>query len=93
VSSVPLQQALRHLDKAFRTFFEGRAKYPAFKKKAGRYAATYASSAFRWDAEIHASPWRRWMRPWTFTGRDLFVVHLPPAPFPKILLGAISSPF
>ena len=47
VSSVPLQQALRHLDKAFRNFFEGRAKYPAFKKKRGRQAATYASSAFR----------------------------------------------
>ena len=31
VSSVPPQQALRHLDRAFRNFFEGRAKYPAFK--------------------------------------------------------------
>jgi putative transposase len=53
VSSVPLQQALRHLDKAFRNFFEGRAKYPAFKKKRGRQAATYASSAFRWDTQTH----------------------------------------
>ena len=44
VSSVPLQQALRHLDSAFRTFFEGRAKYPVFKKKRGRQAATYAST-------------------------------------------------
>ncbi|HEX5441934.1 MAG TPA: RNA-guided endonuclease TnpB family protein [Ktedonobacterales bacterium] len=51
VSSVPLQQALRHLDKAFRNFFEGRVKYPTFHKKHGRQAATYASSAFRWDAE------------------------------------------
>jgi putative transposase len=31
VSSVPPQQTLRHLDRAFRNFFEGRAKYPAFK--------------------------------------------------------------
>lgn len=54
VSSVPLQQALRHMDKAFRNFFEGRAKYPAFHKKHGRQAATYASSAFRWDAETRA---------------------------------------
>src|SRR5579864_4996212 len=54
VSSVPLQQALRHLDKAFRNFFEGRAKYPVFHKKHGRQAATYASNAFRWDAETHA---------------------------------------
>jgi putative transposase len=51
VSSVPLQQALRHLDSAFRNFFEGHARYPTFKKKCGRQAATYASSAFRWDAE------------------------------------------
>jgi putative transposase len=51
ISSVPLQQALRHLDRAFRHFFEGRAKYPAFKKKRGRQAAEYTTSAFRWDAE------------------------------------------
>jgi putative transposase len=50
VSSVPPQQALRHLDRAFRHFFEGRAKYPAFKKKRGRQAAEYTTSAFRWDA-------------------------------------------
>jgi putative transposase len=54
VSSVPLQQALRHLDKAFRNFFEGRARYPAFRKKHGRQAATYASSAFKWDAATRA---------------------------------------
>jgi len=35
VSSVPLQQALRHLDSAFRNFLEGRAEYPTFKKKHG----------------------------------------------------------
>jgi putative transposase len=51
VSSVPPQQALRHLDRAFRNFFEGRAKYPAFKQKRGRQAAEYTTSAFRWDAE------------------------------------------
>jgi putative transposase len=49
VSSVPLQQALRHLDRAFRNFFEGRARYPVFKKKRNRQAATYATSAFTWD--------------------------------------------
>jgi putative transposase len=50
VSSVPPQQALRHLDRAFRHFFEGRAKYPTFKKKRGKQAAEYTTSAFRWDA-------------------------------------------
>ncbi len=49
VSSVPLQQALRHLERAFLNFFEGRAQYPTFKKKHGAQAATYASSAFKWD--------------------------------------------
>ena len=33
VSCVPPQQALRHLEKAFKNFFEGRAKYPTFKKR------------------------------------------------------------
>ena len=33
VSSVPLQQSLRHLQTAFTNFFAGRAKYPNFKKK------------------------------------------------------------
>ncbi|GCE04965.1 transposase [Dictyobacter aurantiacus] len=46
VSSVPVQQALRHLDKAFITFFEGRGKYPRFKKKRSKQSATYTSNAF-----------------------------------------------
>lgn len=53
VSSVPTQQALRHLDRAFRNFFEGRAKYPGFHKKHGAQAAEYTTSAFRWNAETH----------------------------------------
>ncbi len=51
VSSVPTQQALRHLDRAFRNFFAGRAKYPTFHKKHGAQSAEYTTSAFRWDAE------------------------------------------
>jgi putative transposase len=51
VSSVPPQQALRHLGRAFRHFFEGRAKYPTVKKKRERQSAEYTTSAFRWDAE------------------------------------------
>jgi putative transposase len=49
VSSVPLQQALRHLDTAFTNFFEHRADYPVFKKKHGVQAATYAANAFTWN--------------------------------------------
>ena len=51
VSSVPLQQALRHLDRAFVNFFEGRAEYPTFKKKHKEQSATYASNAFKWDGK------------------------------------------
>ncbi|GGN97774.1 IS200/IS605 family element transposase accessory protein TnpB [Microbispora bryophytorum] len=48
VSSVPLQQALRHQHTAFVNFFAGRAKYPRFKSRRGRQSATYTRSAFRW---------------------------------------------
>ncbi|TMR25289.1 IS200/IS605 family element transposase accessory protein TnpB [Nonomuraea turkmeniaca] len=49
VSSVPLQQALRHLQAAFANFFAKRAKYPTFKsKKKARASAEYTRSAFRW---------------------------------------------
>ncbi|MBG6087589.1 putative transposase [Actinomadura viridis] len=48
VSSVPLQQALRHLQAAFTGFFAGRARYPRFKsRKRSRRSAEYTSSAFR----------------------------------------------
>ncbi len=49
VSSVPLQQSLRHLDKAMVNFFEGRAKYPKYRKKQKKQSATYAASAFVWN--------------------------------------------
>ena len=48
VSAVPLQQALRHLDRAYANFFEGRAEYPTFKKKRNDQSATYAANAFSW---------------------------------------------
>ena len=46
VSSVPLQQALRHQHQAFRGFFAGRARRPRFKSRADRQAAHYTRSAF-----------------------------------------------
>ncbi|MDA2810460.1 transposase [Nocardiopsis sp. RSe5-2] len=47
VSSVPLQQALRHLQAAFTNFFAKRARYPRFKcKKKTRDSAVYTRSAF-----------------------------------------------
>jgi putative transposase len=47
VSAVPLQQALRHQHVAFSAFFAKRARYPRFKSRAGRQAATYTRAGFR----------------------------------------------
>ncbi|MDP9640430.1 putative transposase [Actinopolyspora lacussalsi] len=47
VSSVPLQQTLRHQHTAFANFFAGRAKYPRFKNRNGKQSAHYTRSAFR----------------------------------------------
>jgi putative transposase len=47
VSSVPLQQALRHQHAAFQSFFAGQARYPRFKSRTGRQSAHYTRSAFR----------------------------------------------
>lgn len=53
VSCVPLQQGLRHLQKAFANFWAGRAKYPNFKKKRNGGSAEFTKSAFRWkDGEL-----------------------------------------
>jgi len=46
VSSVPLQQALRHQHKAFTAFFAKRARHPRFKSRRGRQTAHYTRSAF-----------------------------------------------
>ena len=69
VSSVPLQQSLRHLDKAFMNFFEGKGKYPKFKQKRNQQSATYADTAFRWNhgvltlAKMDEPLAIRWSRP------------------------------
>jgi putative transposase len=46
VSSVPLQQALRHQHQAFQAFFERRARHPRFKSRRGGQSAHYTRSAF-----------------------------------------------
>ncbi|WP_091653801.1 RNA-guided endonuclease InsQ/TnpB family protein [Micromonospora pallida] len=49
VSSVPLQQTLRHLQGGFVAFWDKRARYPRFKSKRGsRASAEFTSSAFRY---------------------------------------------
>lgn len=54
VSCVPLQQCLRHQQTAFKNFFQGRARYPTFKKKRGRQSAEFTRSAFKYrDGELY----------------------------------------
>ncbi|MEI5525650.1 RNA-guided endonuclease TnpB family protein [Streptomyces brasiliscabiei] len=70
VSSVPLQQALRHLQTAFGNFFAKRAKYPRYKsRKKSRASAEYTRSAFKWrDGRLTLAKMTepldiRWSRP------------------------------
>lgn len=69
VSSVPLQQSLRHLQTAYKNFFAKRAKYPSFKKRRRGGSASYTRSAFRmkdgalWLAKMDAPLDVRWSRP------------------------------
>lgn len=70
VSSVPLQQGLRHLQGAFVSFWEKRAKYPRFKSKRKSLAsATFTRMAFSWrDGQITLAKMVapldiRWSRP------------------------------
>ena len=51
VSSIPVQQSLRHLQSAFSNFFAKRSQYPSFKKKNGTQAAEYTASGFRLDGQ------------------------------------------
>jgi putative transposase len=46
VSSVPLQQVLRHQHQALTAFFAHRARYPRFKSRHARQSAHYTRSAF-----------------------------------------------
>ena len=68
VSCVPLQQGLRHLQKAFANFWEGTAKYPNFKKKHNGGSAEFTRSAFKWkDGQVWLAKCRdalpiRWSR-------------------------------
>lgn len=69
VSSVPLQQALRHQQIAFANFFAGRAKYPTFKSKRHKQAAEFTVSAFKYrDGKLYMAKSKdpldvRWSRP------------------------------
>lgn len=48
VSSVPLQQSLRHLQAAFSRFWSKQNGYPRFKSRRGRQSAEFSTSGFRY---------------------------------------------
>ena len=68
VSSVPIQQGLRHLQTAFANFFAGRTKYPNFKKKRNGGSAEFTKSAFKFrEGEVYIAKCKeplfiRWSR-------------------------------
>lgn len=49
VPSVPLQQALRHLQSAYAGFFNKTTGYPKFKSRKSKQSATFMRSAFKFD--------------------------------------------
>ena len=51
VSSVPLQQSLRNLDRAYLNFFRHKKGYPKFKSKHDNQSIRYTSTGFRYDRE------------------------------------------
>lgn len=69
VSSVPLQQALRHQHQAFAAFFAKRARHPRFKSRYSRQSAHYTRSAFSmrggalWLAKTNGPLRFRWSWP------------------------------
>lgn len=69
VSSVSLQQSLRHLQTAYGNFFQKRAKYPTFKRKHSGGSAAFTRGAFRYRdgaltlAKMSAPLDIRWSRP------------------------------
>jgi len=51
VSSVALQQVLRHLESAFQKFYKRQARFPNFKKKHYEQSATFMKNAFTFKNE------------------------------------------
>jgi putative transposase len=68
VPSVPLQQVLRHQQRAFTNFFAGRAAYPRFKVRGHKASMTFTRSAFRIrEGRLHLAKMEgpvRWV--WSF---------------------------
>jgi putative transposase len=79
VSSVPLQQALRHQHQAFTAFFALRARYPRFKSCRSRQAAHYTRSAFTMRGGVLRLAKTDAPLEFTWTWPDVDVTALDPA--------------
>ncbi|MFF0522126.1 RNA-guided endonuclease InsQ/TnpB family protein [Actinomadura nitritigenes] len=77
VSSVALQQALRHQHAAFANLFAGRARYPRFKSRNSRQSAHYTRSAFRMrDGELRMAKTTAHLAfVWSFDDVDLVTLN------------------
>ncbi|MEV0985737.1 zinc ribbon domain-containing protein [Streptomyces sp. NPDC049949] len=86
VSSVPLQQALRHVQSAFVAFWRKRAQYPRFRsERRSRASAEYTRSAFRRSA-VRLTPAK--------TAQPLDIVWSRPLPqgvAPTTVLATVST--
>src|SRR3990167_4434852 len=49
VSSVPLQQSLRHLEKGFQRFYKRQGGFPKYKKRHFEQSATFMKNAFTFE--------------------------------------------
>ena len=49
VSSVALQQSLRHLEGAFQGFYKKKARFPNFKKRSHKQSASFMRNAFTYE--------------------------------------------
>lgn len=79
VSSVPLQQSIRHLNAAFKNMRKTGAGYPRFKRKANGGSATFMSNAFTYDNRKHTLKLAKMSEPlvirWSRTLRRNAVVN------------------
>jgi transposase len=71
VSSVPLQQAIRHQQAAFTSFYAGRTRHPRYKSRTGRQCAEYTRSGFRYrDGRLFLAKTGHWTCPACRTRHD-----------------------
>jgi putative transposase len=79
VSSVPLQQVLRHQQAAFAAFLGKRARYPRFKSRRSRQSAHYTRSAFSMrGSELRLAKMRSPLR-YVWSWPDVDLTKLDPA--------------